>query len=570
MVDNVQYPPIGTLDPNTDTIPERDAERGYRFWHIRERYTGPKGKGKYVPNVDDTLIDYDNGLYRVLEVDYTTGQSRIALWHAPAAVTDGTDYDKILGAGPGLFQSESQRIYFNGAVMPHTLNIDRQLYVYGREVKSCKIFRGYEIGETLGTVIGLWFDANGTGKTENIPLQLVGTNDITNVSIQTPLQAYTTVTLEEGEPCTVVFYGEDGSVLSKSVLYTSVTTFTRPIEMAQRVITGIELISPNLAKNDASIVEVPLNTTIGGLFVMCRVHYNDSYQDFPIDGVKVKLDGMDQYVATIDGERIPLVLTYILSDEESSVVGSENTKRFIAKAYSARTVAAEGAYSVKLFPIPVWVDEFTGWELEWYLYNADRKRAYYATPYVEWNPNTPAFRPLKYGIVQELGVSIELSKIDPTLKAHRHTQTLAITLMGNPLTSTVPWLIRYSQGSDVEYGKNLSAEFTFNKVGNWSLNIASGFTSLDLWLEAVFYNTQPLFIAGQELKAPKPTHFRLILNDIMIDYPIASWNKVLSVTTGMNVGESVVVQFIQRLPNTDLQLGSSPLVVHQNGVTKTS
>jgi len=173
-------------------------------------------------------------------------------------------------------------------------------------------------------------------------------------------------------------------------------------------------------------------------------------------------------------------------------------------------------------------------------------------------------------VVQELGVSVELSKIDPTLKAHRHTQTLAITLMGNPLTSTVPWLIRYSQGADVEYGKNLSAEFTFNKVGNWSLNIASGFTSLDLWLEAVYYNTQPLFIAGQELKAPKPTHFKLIMNDVVVDYPIASWNKVLSVTTGMNVGESVVVQFIQRLPNTDLQLASSPLVVHHTNTTKTS
>lgn len=562
------YPPIGTLDPNTDTIPEFDAERSFRVWNEDERYKGPKGKGRYVPNVDDMVIDWKNGFQRVIEVDYTTGFSRLLKWENPVTNPDNPDYDQILGAGPGLMQSESQRIYFNGNVTPHTLNVDRQLYIYGREAKWCVIFRGYDISEN-GKVIGLWFDGNGIDANERIPLELVATKDVNNISIKTPVQAYTTVTLEEGEPCTMVVYGEDGSVLSRAVLLTSVTTFTRPIEMGQRVITGIELISPSLAANDKTTLEVPLNETIGGLMLMCRVHYNDTYQDFPIDGSKVRLDGMDSYVATILGERIPLVLTYVLSEEESSVVGTENGRRFISKPYNARTVAADGAYALKLFPIPVWVDEFVGYEIEWYLYNADRKRAYYATPYVQWNPSVPAFRPLKYGVLQDLAVNVEVSKIDPTLNPHRHTQNLGITLMGDPLNSPTPWLIRYSQNATEEYGMGLAAKFTFNKVGNWTLNIDSDIPSLDLWLEQVYYRTQPLFIEGEELQAPKPTHFKLIMNDIAVEYPIASWNKPLAVTTGMNVGESVVVQFIQRLPNVDLQLGSSPLTVQHTNKTKT-
>jgi hypothetical protein len=568
MADENNYPPIGELDPNTDTIPLYDAERGFRVWNEDERYKGPKKKGKYVPNVDDMIVDWVNGLQRVIEVDYTTGFSRVKKWDDPHSTSENPEYDTILGAGPGLFQSEAQRIYFNGAVTPHTLNVDRQLFVYGREVKWCKIFRGYDVSAN-GDVIGLWFDGNGVDANAKIPLELVGTRTIDNVAIKTPVQAYTTATLKEGEPCTVVFYGEDGSVLSRSVLLTSVTTFTRPIEMGQRVITGIELISPSLASNNKNVLEVPLNETIGGLMLMCRVHFNDSYQDFPIDGTKVRLDGMDDYVATILGERIPLVLTYILSEEESSIVGSENVSRFIAKPYNARTVAADGAYALKLFPIPTWVNEFVGYEIEWYLYNADRKRAYYATPYVEWNPSVPPFRPLKYGTLQTLGVTVEVSKVDPTLNPHRHAQTLGITLMGDPLTSNTPWLIRYSQNAEQDYGLGLGAEFTFNKVGNWTLSLASGIPSLDLWLEQVYYRTQPLFIEGEEPQAPKPTHFNLILNDINMEFPIASWNKPLTVPTGMNVGESVTVQFIQRLPNVDLQLGSSPLTVKHLNKTKT-
>lgn len=569
MVDSTQYPPVGTLDPNTDTIPVIDPERPFRWYHISEVYTGPKGKGKYVPNKDNGIIDWDNGFSRVLEVDYTTGEARLERWTMPRDPNADTDYDVILGSGPGLFQSESQRIYFNGAVTPHTLNVDRQLFVYGREAKYAKIFRGYNAGSAY-TPIGLWFDGNGVDPNENIPLELVGTNNITNDAIYVAVQAYTTAVLVEGEPCTVVFYGEDGSVLSRSVLFTSVTTFTRPVEIGQRVITGIELVSPNLDQNEKTVLNVPGNTTIESLMVMCRVHYNDGYQDYPIDGSKVVLDGMEQYVSTIEGERIPLVLRYILSDEESSVVGTENVQRFIAKAYNARSRAAEGAYSLKLFPIPVWVNEFTGWDIEWYLYNADRQRAYYATPYVEWNPNVAAFRPLKYGTLQTLGVSVEVSKVDPSLKPHLHTQTLGIVLMGDPLTSDTPWLIRYSQNTDTEYGMNLSADFTFNAVGNWSVDISCEQTSLDLWLEKVFYSTQPLFMEGEELRAPTPTHFRLIMNDIVTEYPIGSWNTTIASRTGMNVGESVVVQFIQRLANSDLQLGSSPLVVHHLNTTKTS
>lgn len=569
MADPIQYPPIGTLDPNTDTIPVIDAERPFRWYHISEIYTGPKGKGKYVPNPDNAVLDWENGISRVLEVDYTTGESRLERWYMPRDPNADTDYDVILGAGPGLFQSESSRIYFNGKVTPHTLNIDRQLYIYGREAKYAKIFRGYNVGDAY-TPIGIWFDGNGVDPNENIPLELVGTNNITNDAMYVAVQAYTTAVLKEGEPCTVVFYGEDGSVLSRSVLFTSVTTFTRPVEIGQRVITGIELVSPNLSPNDKTVLNVPANTTIESLMVMCRVHYNDGYQDYPIDGSKVKLDGMQQYVSTIEGERIPLVLTYILSDEESSIVGTENVKRFIAKPYNARSVTAEGAYSLKLYPIPVWVNEFTGWYIEWYLYNADRKRAYYATPYVEWNPNVPAFRPLRYGVLQDLGVSVEVSKVDPSLSPHLHTQTLGITLMGDPLTSDTPWLIRYSQNADVEYGMNLSADFTFNQVGNWSVDISCGQTSLDLWLEKVFYATNPLYMEGEELRAPTPTHFRLIMNDIVTEYPVGSWNATIASRTGMNVGESVVVQFIQRLANTDLQLGSSPLVVHHMNTTKTS
>jgi hypothetical protein len=48
------------------------VDRSRRFTHFKmdEIYTGPAGTGRWVPNVDDMVTDWEQGFYRVVAVDH--------------------------------------------------------------------------------------------------------------------------------------------------------------------------------------------------------------------------------------------------------------------------------------------------------------------------------------------------------------------------------------------------------------------------------------------------------------------------------------------------------------------
>ena len=58
---------------DTPIVPVHDPDRGFRVWNRDEVY-GQSEKGRYVPNLDDAVWDWDTGLWRVIEVDITTGE----------------------------------------------------------------------------------------------------------------------------------------------------------------------------------------------------------------------------------------------------------------------------------------------------------------------------------------------------------------------------------------------------------------------------------------------------------------------------------------------------------------
>ncbi|MCP5940243.1 hypothetical protein NL351_30475, partial [Klebsiella pneumoniae] len=63
----------------------------------------------------------------------------------------------------------------------------------------------------------------------------------------------------------------------------------------------------------------------------------------------------------------------------------------MTEKYRTMAVAADGAFTVKLFCYPVWIDEISGYRLEWYLYNLNRSVVYKVTDKVQVTPNTLAF-----------------------------------------------------------------------------------------------------------------------------------------------------------------------------------
>lgn len=545
------------------TVPVFDPDRGWRQWHIREIYTGPTGSGKNVPNIDDAVIDWGSGIKRVVSVDPSTGLSELMDWEFPKS-NEFPSEDVLLGVGPGK-HSESFRALIDTSTIPHTLAIDSRLKVYGSENTHIKVFKGTNISQS-GRVVSAWYNNNGEYVSENIPLELARTEDANNLTIKSPAVGYTTEQLQDGEVVTAVVYNAVGKQTSINKLLVMNSAFIRKSESAQKYVRGISLESPFLSQTEENTLMVPINLPISALTTMGRVHYsNGESLRIPVDGNKMSIYGLSEYVATIRGQKAPLVLSYKLGQNEATDNAESGALKHISVTYWAVTTNVVGAYSVKLFVVPTWIDEFVGWKLEYYLYNLDRGDYLYATPYVEPGSTSRPFDPLLYGVTQHLTVAVDLNRIDARLANYRHVQNFSISLMTNGLNESTPYLIAYTPGQNPEYGSNLKAVVSIHSIGDKFIRIDNDFGSVQDWLDAVYYRTQPLYDRETETKAPMPTHFIVSINGINNEYPLSSWNTDLPSITAGEVGRALVIHWVRKVSGSTLHLGASGLrVLHRH------
>ena len=550
-------------DPVTPPVLIVEPTRGFRIWRTDEIYTTADNPGRYVPNVGDGVWDWMQGMFKVTAVDYTTGESTIAKWNPPADPNVNSNEDILLGAGPGT-QSESYRAYLDDSVVPHTLALDSRLHIYGTTAKNIKIFRGTNISETTGEVISAFYDQNGSLLGENIPLELVVMPGITNVAVKTPMVGYTMQSLPDGEVVTAVVYDDAGGVVSIAKLLIKNTAFVRTTDASMKYITGISVDTPFLSDTDPKRIEYPINMPIDGLNLMGVVTYSDGSQlRMPIDGTKFSLYGLNAYIATIQGQEVPLVLSYLLSPGEFSYILTPSPDKHISVPYRAVTLQADGAYSIKIFAYPVWIDALNGYRLEYFLYNLDRQAVYRVTNLIQMASGSAAFNPIVFGATQKIVVAVDLNRVDSRFAAYRHVQTLEITLLANGDEHNLEnWTVGFSPGQTPPYGAGVKAIAQFVNTNNWKLDLTSGCGTLEQWLEKVFYATQPLYDPMSEEKAPAPNFFKITSGNYSAELPIASWNSEITVGAAPIDGGCVFLEFFRRDPSTDLQLGVSGMIVH--------
>lgn len=559
--------------PNSPVTIIVDPNRGYRHWHIDELYR-PGGTGQYVPNVDDSVMDWTQGMMRVRSVDYTTGISILEKYNEPASANPNAG-DILVGAGPG-YQSESFRAYLNTSVMPHALALDRRLHFYGTTVNSVKVFLGTDISEN-GTVISAYYDQGGTLLGEDIPVELVavpniqapspivGSPSFINTAVKCPMVGYSTMALQDGEVVTAVAYDDQGEAVSQAKLLIKNTAFVRSTDASLKYIVDISVETPFLSASDPKLIEYPINMPVANLNLWGVVTYsNGQTLRMPVDGTKFSMYGLGNYVATIQGQTTPLTLSYQLGPDEYSWITSPSPNNTIDVPYRAKTKRTDGAFSIKMFATPVWVDQLSGYRLEYFLYNLDRDQRYNVTSLVSMSSNSAPFDPIAYGIVQRLNVGVNMNEVDPRFMAHRFTQTFEITLLrpGNDDTGT-NWTVGYVPGQDPKVGDGVKAEARFINVGNWELRISSDAESLNDWLDKVYYPTMPLFDERSEAAPPVPNYMVLAIGNQRIELPITSWDQIISIENWPGDGKPVYIEFIRRTAYNDLQLAVSGLITHQ-------
>lgn len=542
-----------------------------RIWDIRNIYKGPafiqeNGYYAYVPKEGDWVVDRDNGWFYVAHVGLEgENLSTLVPWEAPSR--GGTaDDDLILLGDISRYTSEFILCAIDYSQMPPVMTVDNRIQVYGSNAVSAKIFLHNDIGVN-GQVVSCQYDNSGNIVSDTVPLELVKFNESRNIAVRVPLPCHCSQNLADGETLTFVAYDKNGGpILPAYRLVVQNTAFVRRTELGQKYVKGVQLLSPFLNSNDPELLEIPVSIrSLASVEFRARVWYSDnSYKDWAVDGDRMVLNGVREYIPTIVGQQASLTLTYFLNDNEQAVSSNPGEKPHVDQNYRIRTTEAIGAYAPKLYGYPVWDAAKATWKMAMWLYNLDRQMAYEVTDKAELGVNSEPFDPKNYGVVQHLTYAITLSSVDSRWKAYRHVQNLDVVVYGAPGSATgTDWTVGFDPGQDPVYGPNLSCKITGTSANARTVKIDSGIKTYDEWLEQMFYNTRPLRAIASESKAPAPTHFEVYVDaGHVYRYPVNQWNAALTIGTVLTAGQNVFIKWLKTdAGNIELQLGISALVV---------
>lgn len=537
----------------------------WAIWALSEVYTGQQGAGKYVPKVNDYVINPDTDQrFKVTALDPTTLIATLSEI-IPVALGELTKNDILLGVGPGTI-SDTHRVYIDQSVTPHLLCVDARLYFPGTKATKVMIFKGSELTGDQAVVSAL-YDQNGTLLGQAIPLETISAPiGNTTATMKTIPVCHTLADLPDNTLLTVVAYDVNDVVIYKGQLLVENTAFIRGTNAAVKYITGITMESPFITAGDPMTVKYPINVPLEGLSLTGVVHYNDGTTlKLPVDGTKFRLFGFEGFIATEVGQKFPLVLKYTLSPGEVAYGTNSVGGDFITAAYNAVTLAVDGAYSVKLFGYPVWIDAVNGYRMEWFLYTLNRDIVYRVTPYVKIDPASVAYNPTGYGIVQNLLVYINMSDANAAFTPYKHVQHIAVTLKAPPSDRTTPWTVGYVTNQNPLYGDtNAHATISANTGVNqtvWNVRLLPDELLFANWINRLYSATMPLTDPLVEAAPPAPTHFALVINNQDVEFPIAAWNSDLAISSNLPDNSTLFVKFLAKTPQNTMQLAVAGLTV---------
>jgi hypothetical protein len=580
-------------NPNTtgllgsdNVAPIYQPDSRWCWWNLNEIYSWttngldgnlnhPVGANKYVPKINDYVLDTVNNVtYAVVDMNVTT----LAVTLKEVVInTSGnfTNNDVLLGINPNT-NTDTYRVYLDKSVLPYSLAVDARLKVAGSLTSYCKIFLGSDISST-GVVISRLYDQSGNFISENIPLEVVtydsyvdpngATVTVNNNSIKIVSVCYTQYDLQNGELVTAVFYNAQAGVVSKRQLLIENTGFIRTLNANQKYITGISLETPFMSQTGSNEILYPMNLPVNAMSLIGVVNYSDGSRiKLPVDGTKFSMLGINQYLSTIIGQKINLVLSYKLSPIETVVGAITSDGKFVTQPYNLVTLPVDNVYNVKLFGYPKFVSNAEGYVMVWYLYNLDRNVVFDVTNMVRFNANTGAFRPTLFGNTQRLSVNINLKDVSGNYKSFVHAQTVEVTLYDLPSNLTTSWTVAYEANQNPAYGANLFATVKNLALGSHQIDLSASFNfaptlsladKFNIFIDKMVTATKPLYNVNKELSYPMPTNFTIVANGTEQDYLISSWNSPLAFTNVINEYDTIIVKFYKQTPTGRIHISAA-------------
>lgn len=550
------------IAPDGTTV-VRDPYAPMKWWNYDQVYFGLGQNGKFVPNVDDALLNYTTGrAFRVVRVDPVSlipDLQDLYLKSAP----DVDESASLTDNGPTTY-----RVYLDRSVTPYRLTVDQRFSHSGTDAMYAKIFKGSELAGNE-QVISMVFDASNNFVGNQIPLALIAMTNSQNIATKSVPPCRTTADLVDEELVSVVIYGASGSVVVKKQMTVSNTAFISDGFADTEYIEMISVESPFLSEGDPDLILYPMNLPLNGFNIRGVVHYSSGRKKtLPVDGNKFVMMGLNEYIASVPNQTIPVTLRYLLGPNEKAANATiVSGTAHLARDYTIMTTQVDGVHQVKLFCYPVWINAISGYRLEWFMYNLERQTYWRVTPYVTVRQGTNPFDPILYGIRQNLTVQINLKSVNSSFRDYNHVQTFVVTLLkaheNDPLASA-DWTVA-DYGAPA-YGEQAVCRMKLVNANLRYLNFGSDYDTVDEWLKGIYNAVNPLIDSQKEEvgKPPRPDYFIITTptgNDIEV--PIDSFRSEITVTDQFYDGDTIFIRFVRRFPESDLQLAAVGMTVRQ-------
>lgn len=513
-------------------------------------YLGSEGLNKIIPKLRDYVVIPETGEYFIVtDINNVTYIPELT----PVVLRTNISVDEILSS-----TNDNYRTYYDRSVSPYTLTVDGLLRVNNATATTAMLYSGTFLGQVFDQtkIISRRFDNNGNFIGHDIPLQLVAFNTHDNYGIKYVPTCNTTSELIDGDVCTVVFFNSDGKLVSRVTTIIEESTYVAQAYAEQKYITQIFMKSVFISDTNSSDINFPNNLPIESFSPIGVVQYNDGSQvEYPVDGDKFTLHGLDTFISTIIGHSIPLVLDYRKDPNESSVGPTR-------RPYELIVSNPNRSYNVKLFVYPVWVDSVNGYSYKAFLMNLDRNILYDVTGKINLASNSAAFNPVAYGITQRLTFAIDLATVSGIYNNYLHVQTVDIILRGHAndtnitniweVSSQVPTTIPY-------YGTNLIAHrdnITYTKV-----QIDNAIPTTAEFISRLYRSTAPLYNPMTETEAPDPTHIEVRYLNESITVPISEYANVFTFTQQVAFCGNIDIVFLKDTISGRLKLSVASLTV---------
>lgn len=561
---------MSTNNAPVPIVPDFNTSRTQSVFVKSQIYTGPSGTGAIVPVKGNIIFEQSaEGLrfWEVASVDPVSHTPSLK----PLSVSNigGESNSIIIGGGVGSAYGRL-RVWVDKERIPFTLNFDSRFETSASNAAYVKVFRGTDITESAAVVSAI-FDSAGNKVSENIPLTAINQPNEVNLTRKAPTSAWCIDNLPQYETVTVVVYSQDGSVIDAVTATVMLGNMVASLDRTKVQVRAVELVSEFLSLSDARLLEYPVGMTVTSDAMRARVLYdNGEIVEMPIDGSKIQLHGLNDFISSESGRSSALLLTYRLDDGEVAENASLPTPdRRLPVVYRARAVTTDSdiIYNVKMFVIPQWVSGTQPrWRLRYFLYTLERKDVYEVTDKITMGAASPAFNGVSYGTAQKLIAAVNLAEVSNRFRYSRHVQPFTITLAspGSSNIATSYWNISYDQ-AELNYGQGRKANFADETSGGTKrLRIDNNFTILEEWLESMYRSLLPIFNTTAESRAPTPTHVRIRIGDTWQREILISdvLNPITGINTVITQGMDIRLEYIQRSDESVFELAMGSLTAN--------